>query len=201
KGTVKLDGPARQVANSYLHSGAGNSAVRVWPDLKQAPGDEVVRLRAVRVKTEAGDVSDSFDIRHPVGIEMEYEVLKSGFIFHPHFALKNEEGDLLFVAQDMDREWRAQRRPAGRYVSTSWIPGNFLAEGAASVHFNMMSLAPEARHIEEDDVVQFRVIDCLEAKDTSRGEYMRPIPGLIRPMLHWTTQYFPTGKMTEAATR
>jgi lipopolysaccharide transport system ATP-binding protein len=188
-GKIKMDGHSHRVASAYLSSGFGTNAVREWTDLTKAPGDDVVRLRAVRVRTETGQLADSFDIRRSIGIEMEYEVVEAGYVFHPHFGLTNEEGTLLFVAQDVDPEWRGRRRPVGRYVSTGWIPGNLLAEGALSVWITIMTLEPECLRVDAQDAVLFRVLDCLEAKDTSRGEYPRPIPGVMRPMLKWTTKY------------
>ena len=142
-GAVVLDGPAQSVASAYLSSGVGATAVREWPDLSTAPGDQVVRLCAVRVLAEDGEQSDTLDIRRPIGIEMEYEVLEPGHVFHPHFGLRNEDGVQLFVAQDVDPEWRRRRRPPGRYRSTGWIPGNLLAEGAISVSATLMTLEPE----------------------------------------------------------
>jgi lipopolysaccharide transport system ATP-binding protein len=190
-GRIKLDGPPHEVANAYLNSGLGTSAAREWPDLKRAPGDDVVKLCAVRVRAEDGTVTDQIDIRRTVGVELEYEVLKPGYIFHPHFGLTNEDGTLLFVAQDVDAAWRQKKRPTGRYVSTGWIPGNLLAEGAMAVGVTLMTLQPETTHLDLRDAAVFRVVDCLSAADTARGDYPRPIPGVVRPLLHWTTEYTP----------
>jgi lipopolysaccharide transport system ATP-binding protein len=190
-GKVRMDGHSHRVASAYLSSGFGTSAVREWTNLSKAPGDDVVRLCAVRVRTEAGELADSFDIRKPIGIELEYQVLQSGHVFHPHFGLINEDGVCLFVAQDVDPQWRGQDRPVGRYVSTGWIPGNLLAEGPMSVWVTIMTLNPETTRADAQDSVLFRVVDCLEARDTARGDYPRPIPGVLRPMLRWETRYEP----------
>jgi lipopolysaccharide transport system ATP-binding protein len=194
-GKVRMDGASHRVAGAYMSSGVETTAVREWPDLAKAPGDDVVRFSAVRVRDESGELAISFDIRQPVGIELEYEVLEPNHIFHPHFGLTNEDGILLFVAQDVDPEWRGRRRPIGRYTSTGWIPGNLLAEGSISVWVNMMTLDPECRRGDVQDAVLFRIVDNLEAKDTSRGEYPRPIPGVLRPMLRWETHYEPKLEM------
>jgi lipopolysaccharide transport system ATP-binding protein len=198
-GRIRMDDHSHRVASAYLTSGFGTSAVREWADLTKAPGDEIVRLSGVRVRTETGELADSFDIRRPIGIELEYEVQESGYVFHPHFGLTNEDGLLLFVAQDVDPQWRGRRRPAGRYISTGWIPGNLLAEGAISVWVNVMTLEPEVQRVDAPDAVLFRVVDCLEAKDTSRGEYPRPIPGVVRPMLRWETRYEPQVEVAKAS--
>lgn len=191
RGRVRLDGPSTRVASAYMSSGVGATSIREWPELSDAPGDDVVRLCAVRVRSEDGDLVDTVDIRRPVGIELEYEVLAPGHVFHPHFGLRNEDGVMLFVAQDVDRTWRRRRRPPGRYISTGWIPGNLLAEGAVSILVVLMTLEPEHAHAIVPDAVLFRVVDDLSAPDTARGDYPRPIPGVVRPLLRWTTAYTP----------
>ena len=199
QGRVRLDGPSHRVSSAYLSSGVGTTAVREWPDVTKAPGDHVVRLCAVRVRSENGELVDTVDIRQPVGVEIEYEVLESGHVFHPHFGLRNEDGVMLFVAQDVDPAWRRRRRPAGRYASTGWIPGNLLAEGPMSVGVTLMTLEPEASHTTVQDAVLFRVVDPLGATDTARGDYPRPIPGVMRPLLKWTTSHIPTADSVSAA--
>jgi lipopolysaccharide transport system ATP-binding protein len=197
-GCVRLDGPPSRVASAYLSSGVGATSAREWEDLATAPGDDVVRLRAVRVRSADGELVDTIDIRHPVGIELDYEVLEPGHVFHPHFGLRNEDGVMLFVAQDVDASWRRRRRPPGRYRSTGWIPGNLLAEGAISVLAVIMTLEPECGHAVVPDVVLFRVVDPLTATDTARGDYPRPIPGVLRPLLTWKTEYVSESEVAHA---
>jgi lipopolysaccharide transport system ATP-binding protein len=192
-GRVIQDGPAHEVVSSYLNPEAGTSAAREWPDRAQAPGDDVARLCAVRVRGLDGEIADSFDIRLPIAVELEYEVLKPGHIFHPHFGLTNQDGVALFVAQDVDRTWRGRTRPPGRYISTALIPGNFLAEGRVYINPAMCSLNPNTLHFYEQGVVAFNVVDCFLADDTARGDYPTPVPGVVRPLLEWSTQYWPNG--------
>src|SRR5438094_366500 len=68
EGSVLHDGPSHQVVSAYLNSGLGTTAAREWPDPAKAPGGEVARLRAVRVRTEEGRITDVVDIRRPVRI-------------------------------------------------------------------------------------------------------------------------------------
>ena len=189
KGRLQMDGDPERVTAAYIGSGRSTNAVQEWTDVEAAPGDDVVRARAVRVKTAEGEIAETFDIRQPIRVEMEYEVLQPGHIFHPHFSLRNEAGLTLFVAQDVDPEWRKRPRPPGIYISTGWVPGNFLAEGVLSVCATIMTLKPEVLRADLIDAVLFQVVDCLTADDTARGDYPRPIPGLLRPMLKWTTEY------------
>lgn len=190
-GQIKMDGPSTQVANAYLNTGVTTTAAREWSDITTAPGDEAVRLCGVRVRSVAGEVVDSTDIRESVGVELEYEVLAPGLQLLPHFALRNQDGTVLFVAVDVDPQWRGRRRPPGRYISTGWIPGNLLAEGFFYVQAVVMSLEPEVIHMIVDEAAAFRVVDDLTAKDTARGDYGKPMPGELRPLLDWTTSVQP----------
>jgi lipopolysaccharide transport system ATP-binding protein len=188
-GRVQLDGSAVQVSNAYLNAGIVTSAMREWDKAKDAPGNEIVRLRAVRAVNKELGVVESIDIRSSVGIEIEYEVLVPRRTLMPVFELYNEAGVKLFVSVDLDPPWRCQARPVGRFVSTGWIPGNLLAEGMVSVGVSLLSLDPEELHFEIADAVTFRVVDSMSARDTARGDYGKPIPGMLRPLLKWCTRY------------
>jgi lipopolysaccharide transport system ATP-binding protein len=190
-GRVKSEGPASAVTAEYLNFGMNGASLHEWPDLAKAPGNSVVRLCAVRVLDEEGKLVTLHDIRRPVAVEFEYEVLKGGYVFHPHFGVRNEQGLILFSAQDVDPNWRRRRRPPGRYVSRAWIPGNLLPEGALSVTITLMTLDPPGLHVDMHDLAFFRVVDCMTALDTARGDYPHPIPGVMRPLLKWTTEYTP----------
>ncbi|MDX6290388.1 MAG: lipopolysaccharide transport system ATP-binding protein [Blastocatellia bacterium] len=185
EGTILQDDQSHKVVGSYLKSGLGTMAAREWEDLSKAPGNEIVRLRAVRVRTEAGLVTDAFDIRRPVGIEIDFEVLKPGYVMLPNFHASNEEGVLIFIANDSDTSWRRTPRPVGRFTSTAWIPGNFLSEGTVIISAAVSTMDPVTIHFFERDAVAFQVIDKLEG-DSARGDYGGPYPGVVRPMLKWT---------------
>jgi lipopolysaccharide transport system ATP-binding protein len=190
QGRVIRDGPSREVVATYLNDGLGTSAEREWPDSNRAPGNHIVRLRAVRVIDEDGQTTDAIDIRRPVGIFMEYEVLKSGYILWPHFTLHNEEGIWVFVAFDQDSAWKRRHRPAGRYVSIGWIPGNFLSEGMMFIGACMRTEHPKMMHFHERHAVAFQVIDSLDG-DSARADHPGRFPGIVRPLLKWTTPISP----------
>jgi lipopolysaccharide transport system ATP-binding protein len=187
QGEVVADGDARAVVNTYLSSSWNVGTERVWADDVEAPGDAVVRLRRVRVCDEAGQTAAAVDIGRPVGVEITYEVRAPGHTLTPAVEVYNEEGAHLFSAHDTGAEWRRTPRPAGRYTSTAWLPANFLAEGSLLVNAAVMSHYPVTTlHAEAPKVVAFQVIDTQRG-DTARGDYLGPMPGLLRPRLDWTT--------------
>jgi lipopolysaccharide transport system ATP-binding protein len=187
KGQIKDDGPADKVVASYLTSGRIRSSEKIWKNNREAPGGDVARLLSVRVKDEEGKVSESFDIRKPIRIEMHYEVLKSDYLLLPHYNIFNEEGDWLFTTIDTDPRWRG-RRPAGSYTATAWIPGNFLSEGLIFVQSSLFTLEPRIVQFEPKDAVAFQVVDSLDG-NTARGDWPGTMKGAVRPLLKWTNEY------------
>jgi len=193
EGRVIADGPSHKVVGTYLNSGLGTTAARAWDDPQTAPGNGVVRLRGVRVLDSDGAPAEAADIRRPVFLEVEYEVLEGGRQLIPNLGVYNEEGVCVFLTHDADPAWRRRERPAGRYVSTAEIPGNLLSEGtfivgvAVSQHFPTVEL-----HVHFGDAVAFQVIDSVEG-DSARGDYGGPLPGVVRPLLRWTNSYTPPG--------
>lgn len=188
EGTVAADGPSHKVVGVYLNTGFGTTAVRQWLDPEKAPGNDIVRLRSVQVCDEDGCVADALDIRRRIRIRMEYDVLQPGQVLVPNYHVSNEEGQCLFVTGDLSRRWRTQPKPAGRYLSTAWIPGNFLAEGTVIVGAAVSTMDPVVVHFFEREAVAFQVVDSLDG-DSVRGDYAGPMPGLVRPLLEWTTEY------------
>ena len=188
EGRVVDDGPAHQIVNAYLNPDKQMVAMSEWHDMRKAPGDHVIRLLAVRVKTQDGQITDAIDVRHPVAIEMEYNVLESGHILVPYFGFFDQEGKKLFGTLDQDPTWQRRPRPRGRYTSKVWIPGNFLSPGLTLVYSHLMSIEPEVQHFRVPDSVSFIVIDSFES-DTARGYYNGPIRGAVRPVLKWDTEH------------
>jgi lipopolysaccharide transport system ATP-binding protein len=186
-GSIQQDGPAAQVTSSYLLSSLKTTADRTWDDPATAPGDEVVRLRSIRIRSAEGATVEAADIRQPVGIEMTYDVLKPGYCLVPRYDLFNESGLCVFSTLGLEPEWRTRPRAMGRLVSTAWIPGNYLAEGTLLVSGRIFSPDPVKNHFFERDLVAFHVVDSLD-DDAARGGWEGALPGVVRPLLEWTTR-------------
>lgn len=188
QGRTVMDGPVDEVISAYLDSGSGISASREWPDPVTAPGKEVARLRAVRVRKGDGKSGDIIDIKSHIRIEMEYEVLKGGSILMPHFFLFNEEGVNLFGSLDTDPQWQGRGRPPGRYISSVTIPGNFLAEGRFYITSALITRNPNVLQFMVQSAVGFQVVDQMNG-ESARGDWAGRYSGVVRPLLSWETQY------------
>ncbi|MEN8129481.1 MAG: ABC transporter ATP-binding protein [Pseudomonadota bacterium] len=189
QGKIVKDGPASSTVSMYLTGSMhGDSGARIWPDLSSAPGDHVAKLRAVRTVTEDGQSLDGYDIRHPIGLQMEYEVLEEGNIILPYYEVINDDGVRIFAAVDQDPSWLNRPRPRGRYTSTAWIPGNLLSEGVLYITVAMRTLNRKLRRFFVRDAITFNVVDTLEG-GSARGEWAGRLKGAVRPLLKWETQY------------
>jgi lipopolysaccharide transport system ATP-binding protein len=186
QGRVVRDGNSAEVVHHYLHGGAMHgAAVREWPSVETAPGDDVARLRAVRVLDEEGRPSPQVDIRRPVRIEVDFWNLRPAENPSVNLHLFNEEGTCLFITCDYtSAAWKTGPRDTGLVRSTCTIPGNFLSEGPVTVLAAVSSYRRVTVHAIERDAVAFTVVDRSEG-DGMRGPYAGPMPGLLRPRLDW----------------
>jgi lipopolysaccharide transport system ATP-binding protein len=190
-GRLVDDGPAHTVVHSYMSIGSGTMSERIWDEPASAPGGDVVILRAARIRTKEGNLTETVDINQPVGVDIEYDVIQSGHVLAPQMGLVSDEGEDLFLSLDVDPEWRMRSRPAGRYVSTAWIPGNLLTEGMCLVTVALwVSMPSRIFQFSEPQVLGFQVIDNMDASNSSRGDWLGDIPGVVRPLLEWETKYY-----------
>jgi len=188
KGKIVNEGPAGEVVARYLQSVGGAGSERFWT-LEDAPGDELVRLRSVRVVLEDGELADAVDVRRPVGIEVGFTVLSDLVIpVFPKIKVLDRQGDVAFNAMDTSERWHEPANP-GEYVSTAWIPGNLLNEGLVTVDVGICSFGGVKLHPHAGmrDAVSFHVQDPGKG-DSARGDFRGQWRGVVRPLLEWTTK-------------
>jgi lipopolysaccharide transport system ATP-binding protein len=186
-GSVAAEGPVPKVAGIYAGGTMGESSTEIDFRVRgKFPGSEHVRLLAARF---IGDqpTSATVDIRRPISLQMDFEVLTDRYALHPNLHFFNEEGSCVFITSDgYMPEYRRPRAP-GIYRSTVTIPGNLMSEGMFSVDAAMSTTDPVIVHFLERGLFSFRVHDAGEG-DSVRGEFGGPIPGAVRPMLPWKTE-------------
>jgi lipopolysaccharide transport system ATP-binding protein len=189
KGTLVLDGSADEVVGSYLREEYGSPAARAWAP-SEAPGNEFVRMRSVRVVDGNLGTAPDVDVRQTVGIEITIDIIKQGAQFVPWLSLWDEQGGHVFSAMDIDPAWLSPR-PEGRYTLVAWIPPNLLNEGAILVNASLNTFSAGGKSIRQagaDGVVSFHIYDRGEG-DSSRGAYPGVWSGPVRPLLSWQTQH------------
>jgi lipopolysaccharide transport system ATP-binding protein len=179
-GRVAADGPMEDVVRQYLGSSDASNAGFEASELEAAPGNELIRLRGVRVKDHEGRSASSVDGRYPVFVEIEYVILRASPV-RTAFRLATAEGVIIFTSTDVDDEGRHGRtRDPGVYVSRCEIPPRLLKRG---MHFvTVMSDISMVRvnfHLE--NVVKFSV-------DVVEGMFEDNRQGVVSPAFSWDVE-------------
>jgi len=190
EGRLIKEGPTHEIVGEYLYNSGTLTSCREWLDPTTAPQDEIVRMCAVRVRTEKGVVTGAIDLGQAIGVELEYEVLEPGHMLVPNFGFKSDSGTSLFITHDRDPAWLRRPRPVGRYKSTVWVPGHFFGEGTIIVGGGLVREAPFHEHCDCSEAVAFHTAESNE-EVTARGDYTGEFPGAVRPLLKWATNYNP----------
>ena len=189
EGEVVMDGPSADVVAHYLQTEAGQGSSRAWADPATAPGSKRARFRGIRVVDEDGQLADAVDVRRAVGVEIAFTLLRDDVPVFPKIKVVDGKGDTAFNAMDTSDTWNDASR--GDYVTTAWIPGNFLNEGLYSVEVSLCAIGATGspklvHHGVVPDAVSFHVHDPGEG-DSSKGRFTGQLRGAVRPRLDWSS--------------
>jgi lipopolysaccharide transport system ATP-binding protein len=187
-GRIVEDGEPSTVITHYLHAVQTGTSQMSWPDDDTAPGDDLVRLRSVRVVNEAGETIDASDVRDAVGIEVRYRVLREGPAVFAKIKVRDSQGSVVFNAMDVVSQ-REESTAPGIYTATAWIPPNFLNEGTTTVDVAVCTLRQPKlfQRAQKYEAVAFTAFDPGDG-DSARGLFTGHIRGVVRPLLDWTVE-------------
>jgi lipopolysaccharide transport system ATP-binding protein len=179
-GRVAADGPMEDVVRQYLGSSDASNAGFEASELEAAPGNELIRLRGVRVKDHEGRSAASVDGRYPVFVEIEYVILRASPV-RTAFRLATAEGVIIFTSTDVDDEGRyGRKRDPGVYVSRCEIPPRLLKRGMHYVTvMSDISMVRVNFHLE--NVVKFSV-------DVVEGMFEDNRQGVVSPAFSWDVE-------------
>lgn len=186
RGSIVTSGSTDEVVHAYLSAGSHGPARRDWRDAAKQPGNEIATLHEARIVDPDGRILPKLDIRKPIGVQMDFEVHVPDVELTPNFHVYTSDGICAFIGNNSSLGQGQRRWDIGRYVSTMWIPGNFLSEGTYVVGVALSTMNPLSIHFYEPDAIAFEVVDSLHG-DSARGDYAGPYPGVVRPVFEWTT--------------
>ena len=173
---------AEGVVHAYLASGSDAGGERLWPDDGTAPGGSEVRLRAVRVLNDEGEVVATVDMRKETTIEIDYHLSAPIDFLRVTLRLLTMDGTIVLATTDRaDDAWRDRPRPPGDYTSRCTVPGSLL--NATTYTVAVYSDIPFVRSLYRcESAVTFSV----ENTGAAVGEHGESWPGAVRPDLEWT---------------
>lgn len=193
RGSIIFDGEVNSAISHYLKSKNTNQQIS-WPDAAHAPGNDVVRLCAVRIADQDGVVRSQFDVRDPIVLEIDFQLYKKAQIaISAQFI--GALGSYIMVSMDNYIKGLWGKQPPyeiGTHKSSCYIPGDFLNEGQLNVNLWIYSppFAPnQSPHVKLLNAVSIDIGDRHDP-DGARGRfpYEWGIEPAVRPKLKWTTR-------------
>lgn len=183
-GKLEFAGDTEETVTRYLSSGAQFSGERRWSIPVDAPGTDEIRLIAVRVSNADRVQATNFDVRRPINVEIEYELLAPLPRFRTAFRLVASDGTVILTsAESSNQGWDQTSREPGKYTSWCEIPGNFLNVGQYGI--TVSCDIPFVRAL-------FFVENCLnfhvEETGSHSGRFPERWPGLICPKFDWQVE-------------
>jgi len=189
-GRVVVEGSPTEVVARYTMLARGAAGEVVWIDPEDAPGNENVRLHAVRIlqDDEAVPVGE-VDIAKPITVQILYWNSHSGTPLYPGIWLKDSSGTFVLSSSNhasislTPDPWSGKPFPRGLFESRCVIPANFLNDGLYSVT-PIVGKGIADTQVIQHDVISFHVYDTGAMRQEYKGSWAGPV---IRPRLAWTT--------------
>jgi len=191
KGELILADKPGIVINHYMGKVSGvefNGEIN-WKDPMTAPGNEIVRLKSIRLVDESGNLIRTVKTDQKFGIQIEFDTLKEGEIFNVGLYLFNKEDIQIFTSLDNNDSWHEKPRPSGIYKTTCYIPPNILSPGVlkATVQIKRIKPKPARLHFRIPDALVFNLNDSGAVQGNIYNEFL----GVVRPLLEWQTDFKP----------
>lgn len=189
KGHLIMNGRTIDVSNKYLSAGRDSPAEVSFSDIETAPGDNVAKIKAVRVINSKGNLSEEISIDEPFYLEMEYFNLSTKHKATAVFHLISDQGILILGTNDfVNRVWYETRRKEGIVKARCEIPANFMTEGKFYISAAITSYNPNSTHIFQKEIISFIITDNTQGEG-ARGPYIGSYwPGVVRPLLKWEVE-------------
>ena len=182
-GQTAFIGDTEECVRKYLMAGGQIPTEAKWDDLEKAPGNDKVRLKAIRAISKRTDGQDAslFDMATPVDVEIDVRVFRR-CVFHTTLHFQSDQGITAFTSGGLPPRDHNQQTEPGEYRLVCRIPEHLLNEGGYSIRLLLVEDGTRATTI-LDDIVGFDVKDLA----------LRPIgswhgrePGPVRPKLEWS---------------
>lgn len=187
-GRLVKQGTAEEVTNYYLNSNGNTEGIVTWTG-NNAPGTDEVKLTGIRFADSEGNAKSLVEINAPSYLEIEYMVRQPGVKFRVA-AQFNTQGVAAFTTNEPHE---TVHENIGRYVSRVDIPANLLTEGEYSISVSIFSSkGMKVRYVRVQNAFIFQVVDYITG-DSSRGDLVQNVAGVVRPALIWKKNYIGDG--------
>ena len=176
-GELEVDGQVGLVVERYLREGHIDLAEALWTEPTSAPGDDLIRIKRVRVLPDDNSDRMLLTMQTPLRIETEYWVIKAGVVTHLTYHLLNHEGITVLTSG-----CRPAVREPGLYRAVCQLPANLLNSGG--YFFKLLIVKNEnVVTYENSGIASFNIEDTAERNSACLGRE----PGVVQIPLSWNT--------------
>ena len=169
-GQVQKYGETNEVINDYLAKTISNQYSREWDDIQNAPGNDSVKIKSIKLVPHFTDDSGVIDVRTPIDILFEFWNLQPIKEINLSFHLYNLKGDCI-----MNLGTGVHQLGIGLAKGKLSIPGNFLNDDSYYLSTMIVKDASIAL-FNLEEAISFVVNDYRE-KTAWHGKWM----GAVRP--------------------
>ena len=187
-GKLMSQGPSNSIVKHYIDLGKETVGEITWPARNSAPGNEKIRLSAVRAVSNNA-VTSNIDIDQETIIEIEFWNFGEGASISTSIHLFDQMGTCVLATANVHSanliqdDWFGKPHPVGRYKTGCKIPANFLNEGRYSINVIILTDLTNTEMFARD-IFSFNVHET----GSMRKEYTGAWIGAIRPKLAWQTE-------------
>jgi lipopolysaccharide transport system ATP-binding protein len=189
-GNMIARGESADITNKYLYINDNELAQKIWSNKNTAPGNEIVRLHAIRIVSN-GKVTSQIPSDQEVILEVDYWNMKPGNCLVVEVRLvESSSGYVLeaFNTQEAsggkDNTGTTPLDP-GLYRSKLRIPPNFLNDKHFMFHIMLVRLNPATAEINMPDAISFSILDTPKLRTAGlSGKWMGP----VRTTFDWSTE-------------
>ncbi len=169
-------GTTSAVISGYLKGAQSGDSQSEWTDPKTAPGNDVVRIKQVRIISD--NENSLLTMQSPLRIETIYWVMKNGADAHITYHLINEMGVTILTTGTPN----AVCEP-GIYRSICRLPANLLNSGGHSLTLRIVQDGNRVTY-KNENFASFTVHDVAERDSAWMGRET----GAVQPILPWQTE-------------
>ncbi len=174
KGRVAQVGEVGAVVNSYLQKATANVLERAFDSWENAPGNQHVRMKAMRVIPQLPDGVLQPTVRTPVKVEVELWTRMPEARLNLSMFVNDIGGDCIFNTSSDDYNVKE-----GGSKFTCLIPGDLMNDG-------IYTLSVKVVRDRSSSLYDFRDMATVEIFDERKGvAWHGKWPGAVRPLLPW----------------
>ncbi len=177
KGQLIEQGETNQVIASYLSKVSKTRLLREWDSLKEAPGNDYVRVRKIELLPEYVDELTHIDVRTPMKLRFEFWNQMDHANLNLSLHLNSMTGECIFNIGT-----KPQPYGKGLIVGECTIPGYFLNDGTYTISIMIVKDTATPLYVMEEGIT-------FDVEDYREGiAWYGKWPGYVRPQFPFHTK-------------